>query len=248
MSAPQPTITVILSSERTGSNLLVGLIDSQPGAQVGGELFNQTCVADNEIPFPGLQHDGELLALRQRDPGAFLQRLAERAAEQGATAVVGYKVFYRHLDQWPAAREHLLANRDARVIHLRRRQPVHQVVSYRRAVDTGEWQRAKDAPRTGPAPRVEITIDQLAADLVQLEAWVEKYDAAFSGHRKITLWYEDIASDPAAASLDVCRFLDLPPVAGQVRYKKTGTTAMRDSVANFDALCADLRRWIDDCG
>ncbi|MEM7203446.1 MAG: Stf0 family sulfotransferase [Planctomycetota bacterium] len=242
-SKPAPSTFLILGSERTGSNLLVGLIDSHPDAIVGEELFNKSCLENGNIPFPGLGKDEELIALRQQDQGRFLDRLYERVAERGC-AVLGYKIFYRQFDRWTTALQHLAGKPDLKVIHLRRRNLLRQLVSYQQAVITGQWKRRPGVERAPPPP-VELDLAQCVRTFLQIEDWARRYDEAFADHAKMTIWYEDMAVDPDGTAKACHEFLGLEPMpSGPLRYKKSGQSSVRDSIVNYDAVREGFARWL----
>ncbi|MBK8978309.1 MAG: sulfotransferase [Planctomycetes bacterium] len=243
---------IILAAERTGSNLLAGLLDSHPAIVLGGEFFNPTLSEQRRVPWPLVPEAAraELAARRDADPIGFLEQVFEQGRAKGYRAV-GFKLMYNHADRLPAVRDFLLSLPELRVVHLTRRNLVERFLSKRRAEVTGRWQKPVDDKGASSAvekpklPRIELEFDALVADLLKVERWQATYRSMFAGHPLLEVCYEDLADDPAGRAAPVVGFLGLDTgVELAVRYQKTGTDSLRDAIANYDELKASLARWL----
>jgi hypothetical protein len=130
---------VVLGDARTGSYMLVQALDSHASVTCFGELFNWD-VEYIDYNVPGYDRDSARdLALRNSDPTTFLR---ERIfCERGAgTQAVGFKLLYSHVwGGFPGLLEALAADRELRVVHLKRRNLLRRLVSTRLAQASGVW-------------------------------------------------------------------------------------------------------------
>lgn len=240
---------VILAAERTGSNLLAGLLDSHPDMIAAGELFNPLVRKSGDLPWR-LARKSEvaaLAALRESDPVAFLERLAEQAGGAGL-GFFGFKLLYFHADKCEPARRHLAGNAQVRVLHLTRQNLLRRYVSLLRAKATGEWQRRADEGGPQQQPKVAVSLPEFLKDAARIRAWEQDYRAAFAGHPVLELTYEELSEDPAGVGRRAVEFLGGDPEAPlDVRTRKTGVDPLRDAVSNYDELSEQLAAFAGFC-
>ena len=80
-----PRRFLMVGAERTGTNLLIGLLNQHAGCFCGGELFNSGVIAKGKLPWFDLE-DAErdrLLELRLNDPLRFLAEIEKDGDRQG---------------------------------------------------------------------------------------------------------------------------------------------------------------------
>lgn len=138
--AGRPRAFVIVSSARSGSNLLVSYLRQVSRAACFGEILRGE--------FPGkegwdrlvtrLDLPPEASALHRSDLTAFWELFLSRALQRRHWA--GAKVFYYHREADPVWTRFAAA--DHRVIHLWRDATLEQYVSRLLAVESGEWKSA----------------------------------------------------------------------------------------------------------
>jgi LPS sulfotransferase NodH len=149
----EPRVFVIVTSSRSGSNLLVGYLRQVRQAACFGEIFRDT--------FPGRQGWDKLVErldlprdvadLHARDVTAFWELVLEQGLRRRRW--VGAKAFYYHRrgDRiWDR-----FGQDDHRVIHLWRDATFDQYVSRLLAVSSGEWK----GPDGRPASREGGTVE-----------------------------------------------------------------------------------------
>jgi LPS sulfotransferase NodH len=243
---------LILAAERTGSNLLAGLLDSHPSILAGGELFNPFLTPLREVPWRLIPKERieEFARMRDRDPVGFLFAIYQLALDAGKTAI-GFKLMYGQGDELyqraPAVRDVLSGPPPFRLIHLTRKNLVERFVSQRRAEQTGSWQtRVGKTTNDTSRPKLTVAAHDLVADLERVENWQRVYRHAFAAHPILEIEYEELAADPQGTARRCADFLGVPPVASfEVRYAKTGTDRLEDAIENLDDLRSMLRRWLD---
>jgi LPS sulfotransferase NodH len=206
---------VILSVGRTGSELLVSLLDSHPLIVCDGEVLNP----------------------RPRFSDHYLAANAARAGLRGARAY-GWKLLQGQIpNDGYVSRLH---NRGYRIIFLERRDLVQQAISFIRAERIGYHHR-RDDNATYPAlhiPAVEVLV---AAYFCDQGAAVVRSMVSQVPH--LALVYEDDLADGALhqGTVDrVCRYLGLPSAPVASDHVKITPRRTRDMVTNFDEIAALL--------
>lgn len=238
---------VLLSAERTGSNLLTELLQSHPNVQSAGELFNPGQIEAGVLDMP-LVDAAELpamLELRRRDPAALHADFLQRACNVGCHAA-GFKLMYYHAAVDNRVVDHLLGLRDLHVVHLVREDRLARWISMMHAVQSGSWWApigAAKATRESVELKPRETIMALESD----ELLEERFRATFADRRMHVVTYEQLASDLQGTAAQVLDFLgvDVRPLHAQ--SVKTGERDPRVTVRNWRELTAALRdtRWED---
>lgn len=226
---------VVMGAERTGSNLLVGMLDARPDFLCANELFNRREIVDGKVAWPArVEADQtELAALRARDPAGLLARLAADAARAGA-AHCGFKLMYGHALPDDRIVEATAGDPGCRVVHLLRRDRLQRWLSHVRAVVSDRW---FGGGRDDGAP-VELPVVATATDFAAHEALEARFRAAFAGLPTLELDYEDLATrlPEAARRLGALFGVDLGDL--QPRTHKTGPQDPWAAIANRDELRA----------
>lgn len=208
---------VIITQARTGSNLLVSLLDSHPGIDARGELLRR---------LEGATVEARVAGIYGRKPRR--------------VRAVGFKCFYYHpLDArdapvWPV----LDAVAGLHVVHLVRRNALRTITSRRLADLTGTWIE-RGAPSNGPGagtkPRVTFTVDELRAAFEQSEAWAQACRARFAGHPLLEIAYEDLVDDPGVLD-QVVAFLGLRPQRLRTSLQRQNPEPLRALIEDYDGL------------
>jgi LPS sulfotransferase NodH len=235
---------LIVSAVRTGSNLLLGYLNSHPDCFAGGELFRDVCIEKEDWLAPtrpeALQRFEELAELRQRDPIQFVDYVFAVKTYRA----IGYKLIYYDAEKNEDITAYLAGIDDIRVIHLKRKNLLRRLLSMRRGEKTGIWHMSRSAPDDPQRPRQMLSLMECAWDFNYIEAMESKYDALFAKHNMIEVFYEDLAAKPSLALARVLGFLDLPQREDLSCYtKKLGTDTLRDAIENYDELKSRFSRW-----
>jgi Domain of unknown function (DUF6473) len=237
-----PTRFLVVCAERTGSNVLLGLLGSHPDCFVAGELFNPRLIKAGSVPGVAESEHAELVDLRRTDPVKFVDRVFDSAAGKGYRAI-GFKFMYNHGDLSTDARGHLANDKEIRVIHLKRRNLLRRLLSDRRAQSTDVWAQTADTSAP-PPPAVRLGFVESVWNFGHLENKQAEYQDLFGDHAVLELFYEDLEADPQSAGERAASFLGLRAgVPLEVRFKKTGTDSLRAAIVNYDELKADMLRW-----
>jgi LPS sulfotransferase NodH len=227
LPAPDVARFVILTAGRAGSELLVSLLD-----------------AHSEI-----QCDSEWWTRPRRDPEALIRGRSALAGWRGRKAY-GFKVLAGHLDQLPgpAGRDDHLRRMAADgwlVVHLRRRNVLHQAVSARRAALTQYHYRAGTAPPFVPM-RVDVSaVLSLAAHLEALDA---RHDRLLVGVDAFELTYEDDLEqrpDQVRTVARLCALVGVTPEATTTDVVRVHPPLLEQMLLNYPELAgaAAGTRW-----
>ena len=130
---------LILAQARSGSNMLARALNSSTSITCFGEIFNFELDGIGYGGVEGYDHrNAKDRALRDSDCGAFLRDriYCQYPKEIGA---VGWKLLYDQFWGYPGLLEHLIEDRRLRVLHLRRRNLLRALLSFKIARTTGIW-------------------------------------------------------------------------------------------------------------
>jgi len=220
---------VVLSRSRTGSNMLIQALDAQPHIAADYEIFSR---------------------LRGRREVDILDRAYGR--QPFYIRAKGFKIFYYHPQDADgiAVWELLQAVQGLHVIHLRRRNILHALVSSRLAYQTGIYGVRSDkeaAAYRDVMPTVRFTPEELERDFQQTRSWEREGIARFDGRPILDITYEDMTADLPGEFARITDFLGVAPRPPHTDFKKQRTRPLHDTVENYDTLKAHFRgsEWED---
>lgn len=211
---------VILARSRTGSNLLVTFLNSHPNIRSDWEIFAH---------LEGRNYADVLGEIWSSQPRTVKAR--------------GFKLFYYHPkdEACPQLWEALAAMPDLHVIHLKRRNILHTMVSLEIARMEGVW-AIKTAQQEAVAERhatsVSFTREELEKGFHKTRAWERAGENLFRNQAMITVYYEDLVSDHDHEFRRLTNFLGVPYRAPRTRLRKQNRRDMRQVVSNHDELKA----------
>jgi LPS sulfotransferase NodH len=236
---------VIVAAERTGTNLLVSLLNQHEYCLCGNELFNPVNIARDTIPWPDIAEPERerLIALRRADAVEFWKDLCATSLSRGYRAV-GFKLMYSHGLTERALLEYLLVDRGIRVIHLTRRNLLRRLVSERQARATNQWAVVSGAKVDSRLP-VAITINDFVESIQIVEAQQARFHSMFRDHPVLRIVYEDLAERPERVAARAAEFLGLSQRSNRpsIVYQKTGAEDLSQAITGFDELRARVRWW-----
>jgi LPS sulfotransferase NodH len=236
---------VIVAAERTGTNLLIGLLRDYPRCLIGNELFNPVNYERGVVPWPDVPEPApdELLDLRRSNPVRFWDRLAEEGGRAGFRTI-GFKLLYAHGLAQPDLLDHLARDKATLIIHLKRRNLLRRLISERQASVTGTW-AVSGRKTVDRRPKVAISMEEILSSFRLTEERAATFAALFADHRVLDIAYEDLADRPLETAARAARFLGLePPVSPPtVKYSRTGADRLEDALVEFAVLRARMLRW-----
>lgn len=181
---------VVTSAGRSGSELLVTMLNSHPDIVCRGEIFNAVDDAYKARIRSGMSHMDMLEATYAMCPWK----------------TRGFKLLYFHAqDGGGEVWRHLESQDDIKVIHLVRDNGLARFISWKISKETGIWQYYTE--RDDNPTHVTLSIDECVRTWEGCEQREKEVDAGFSGHPFMKLHYSDLGSDPDAVTDTVQDFL-----------------------------------------
>jgi hypothetical protein len=266
MTSSSYTRFVVLTHPRTGSTLLSRALNSHPRITCFGEVFNWV-LTHVDFTVEGYdESNADDLNLRNKDPVAFLQ---ERIFCQppGMSSAVGFKLHYSHCSPpwgFPALLDHLVQDKEVRILHLQRRNMLKSLASEKIATITGRYMHARAAARLRNIPkafihpvtalkkaraiiaqnvlsrqrprRVTLSVEECKAYFEETELTVKQHDELFGEHDRLSLFYEEILSARDDTFARAQSFLGVEPLVLAVALTKQSPDDLRTILENYDEL------------
>lgn len=249
MGAPEAVQFILLSTPRTGTNLIVEMLNSHPDCLAGYELFSEVDIENNHLAWylDNVTLDSPALCeLRRRDPVRLIEELHALSVARGFKAS-GFKLMYYQAEDQPAVRDYLLQNSAIRVIHVKRHNRLRRLVSMRQAMASGDW-RVVAGQRIAPQP-VRLSLEEIAWDIAEVKRYEREYGVLDDTQRVLHLYYEEMVQDIPGTARQLWSFLGLRAWSSvKIETLKTGTATLRQSIANYAELqeqIAELSSYFD---
>ena len=228
---------VVVGVARTGSTLLLNLLNAHPTVIAFGELFRGNGAIGWDIPPFVTQQSLHFRRMADTQPLEFLETVVFRRWPR-EVAAVGFKLFYYHARSGPQAMvwDHLRKEPGLAIIHIKRRNILEQYISLRVAHATDVWSTAKQP--NGTAAPISLVPEDCLRHFEEVRAQEEACDAFFAGCRILTLAYEDLVADRALAMKAVGAHLALSLDSTKPSIVRQRTQPLSRAIANYDELRA----------
>lgn len=209
---------VVLTRDRTGSNMLIQSLNSHPNISADYEIFAK---------------------LSGRTEKSILDKSFGK--QPFYIKAKGFKIFYYHPQDASGSSiwDMLCSIEGLHVIHLKRRNILHALVSSKVAYTTGVYgvrsdkERAKYLRKISP---VRFSAENLGVEFRQTENWEQAGDTRFRDHPILDVYYEDLVARFNQEFRRVTEFLGVEYRTPKTDFKKQRTSSMREIVANYDEL------------
>ncbi len=229
----------IVTTFRTGSELLIDLLNSHPKIRCDGEVLTED---------PPLAY--------------LLVRGKARAAAARHYEAYGFKALAIHLmDHFslpdPSLMQRLAADGTV-FIHLQRRNILRQMVSYLKASSTQRWHARSEDDTDPPVARDDqwfeplrwrqpltesftVDIPTLLFGMRAIEIQNDGLAWLIAGYPQLTMWYEDALEDAAnhQATVDsVCDFIGIASHPVKTQMRKLAARSLVEDVPNYDEVAS----------
>lgn len=228
---------VILAHARSGSNLLVYSLRSDPRVVSFGEIFHP----HDTLVMPLSETPGLRYLHRQR-PLQFLQQAVYGGYARGIEAV-GFKVFPDHVPeggQLQPVKEWLASQRDIAVIHLTRRNLLRYYVSLCIARKTAVWISPSHKQGRNAAPSLRIDPREAEAAFTRRLSLNAASRSPYAHHPMLEMTYEALEAAPQAEFARVQAFLGLASRPLEIRTSRQEQRPLTQIIENYAEL---ERRW-----
>ena len=206
---------IVLTRSRTGSNLLISLLESHPNIRADGEIF---------MELNGRDYTDSLAKVFAKQPYYIRAR--------------GFKIFYYHpRDDASCGLWNDLVNLDDLcVIHLKRRNILRTLISQKIAASQDVWLATSPSHHNGENKAVTFTVEQLKKGFRRTRKFEEDGDARFRKHPLMSVYYEDLIDDTEAVFREVSDFLGVQYLPPKTNLRRQNPESINDLLENYDQL------------
>ncbi len=230
---PNPqTRFVIIASERTGSNLLLSLLNSHPSIRTKGEVIGESRLRQKEIHAQILTC-GCCRYIRN----CFKQHNLEQA--------VGTKILYHQFRKWYANRwqieglnqalECLRGDTQIKIIHLKRRNRLKTMASGIIALQTKKYVKTISNEKEQEM-QIELPKEKCEEFFGKIGEVEQEFDGYFQGHDKIEVYYEDLVSNNESVHEKILDFLGVNRLDLKAKTLKQRKKPLSETIRNYGEL------------
>ncbi|WP_040496992.1 Stf0 family sulfotransferase [Fulvivirga imtechensis] len=180
---------VIVCTGRSGSTLLHTYLNSHPQIWSYGEILRKRLVKEKPI--------------------ISLERMVFKPHTKAIRAI-GLKMFYDYREQeaYQRAFEEVVNDRDIKVIHLTREDKRQQLISLKRAEETGIW---SSTSKLQTKVEVDFSAEELVAYEKKINSSATEIRSLFASHQMLEVTYEALTTDAQEVLSRVQQFLGVKP-------------------------------------
>jgi hypothetical protein len=237
---------VVTCAARTGSSMLMNLLQSHPDVMSHMEIFNPARVEGLSGVYRTRLAEEPRLEQRMRDlrkhaPAAFLYKLA---FDTQGRRHAGFKWKYEELllPMFAGARAVLLADTDIKIVHLRRRNLLRRYLSWWVANHVTGITMTRIGEKKPAVPPVLLDPVICQADFEMTLRSAEFVQHLFRKHQVLNVSYEDLTGEMAeTAHAGLLEFLGISPRPLRTVIAKLADDDLAQSIANFDDLKAHFQ-------
>ncbi len=204
---------VIISRSRTGSTLLMSLLDSHPNIECVGEIFKNT---QGIAPF----------TVWVRYFGKRLKRIK----------AVGFRMFYYHPENGDQKVWELLkADSSIVIVHLTRQHLLRMLLSQRIGVKTNRWKQRENekTPLALRDKQIYLSVLECEAFFLDTTRFERETRQSFVNHTVIELVYEDLVANKSRALLPVFEGFKVPTVTTTTDLIKQNKEFLSELCVNY---------------
>lgn len=229
---------IVLTSPRSGSNLLCSSLTQHDNLVCRGELFGE------DGPHIGLSprnfNSNWLAMYRDRDAARFL-KCFHFNPYPAAIHAVGFKVFPKHLmhnDYGPVI-SGLLADHKTKVIVLQRHNYLERYASFKKANASQQWAnwiyQQNNVAASKPEP-MELTTQELDLEFLRLSQEDQVIADLVKDRPYLQVNYDELAGDFESQLGRVQRYLGVPEQPVVVRTGRQRKGSIQENIANYAEL------------
>lgn len=214
---------IVLTKQRTGSNLLINSLQAHPQMKVFGEVFRG-----------GI--DESIKTMVRASAADYLNtRIFNK--QPGAIRAVGFKIFYHHpaWDPSGAVWRYLLDQENLRVIHLKRENALRSLVSKKIAQKTDVWKESGQAGET-PDKRVVLSLEECLEYFETTARHEKEGDERFADKPLLQMTYERLTGDFDQQIARIQEFLGVDPMPLPIKTSKQNPETLAELIENFDQV------------
>jgi hypothetical protein len=231
---------MITCAARTGSSMLVNLLQSHPQITCHMEIFNPKRVegfyGSYRKALSDPAYEERMRALRHNDPKTFIYKIA---FDPQGRRCVGFKFKYDEfiLPVFSGTREILIGDRDINIVHLRRRNLLKRYLSWFVVNKvTGKTMRTVREAEI-ESPPVVLNPDECRKNFEETERREANAREIFRDHRVFELAYEDLTNELADATVDqLQKFVGVGVRSLRTVFAKLSKDQLSKEISNYSEL------------
>lgn len=232
---------IILTTARSGSNFLLGMLNAHSQVLAFGELFREKKTIGWDIdPYDRYLQSHRLKRLSQTDPVAFLKNHVF-INFPGKIKAVGFKIFYYHAQD--ESRGHLWGflrgQNDINVIHLKRMNTLKTMLSLKKAFLTNKW--TQTSLEHEERSSISLDYDECLENFNWTHKSQKQFDIFFQNHPKLNVTYEDLASDTDKELARIQKFLGIDYEICKPATIKQSNQILSQAISNYSELKAKFK-------
>lgn len=224
---------IILSSDRNGTNLLSGLLNSHPMITSHHECFRTEFFQTGD--HGGFIDRFLLRPYRDAFPIPFIHSYIYRWYSQKIRAV-GFELFYKHarkeksVNIWNFIRN----SNNIKIIHLKRINLLRTYLSLITAYKTGLWLTI-DRSQIHPIS-VHLSAKKCRAFFIMTDIYRNYFDTFFQHNKVLHVTYEHLVNNQNKEIRRILSFLHVPYQNLHCPLIKINTQSLKQSIQNYAAL------------
>lgn len=204
---------IIISTSRTGSTLLMALLNDHANINCEGEIFKNLNGKSCELIW-----------------GEFFNNRSQK------TKQVGFKLFYSHprgedKKIWDIISE----DKDVKIIHLMRKNILRIFLSQKIGLKNKLWTENIFKPNNTPLESKKVALDfqEAQAAFHKISDYQDKTKKLFKNHSYLETYYEDIVADRESELKNIFHFLGLPKMKVSADNKKQNPENLNELIDNY---------------
>lgn len=208
---------VVITRSRTGSNLLISLLNSHPQIDAFGEKFNRLGESD-------------------------CKTIYNQIFPKTSAKTRGFKIFYYHpLDSEDKQIWDFLKNDSKiKIIHLQRANLLRTHISRLIAGKTDKWSSQGNNKVALENKKVQIDVNELLSDIKTTKNYIQKTQKAFKNHDLYEVSYQELVTNRANTMECIFNFLQVSKFAPKSDLKRQNPEPIKDIVLNYDEVYSKL--------
>ncbi len=229
----QVTNFVIFGTDRTGSTLLVSLLNAHPVICCDGEILHRGSWRRPLRP---------LLYFWRRVPYPFFAYRSRYLCRHTHKAIYGFKLFPSHLAH-PVVTIQQLHKNGWLILHLQRRSLFQQSLSAVVAAVTGRWHGRAEA--IAPPPNLSINPETFSASLLRVYRQRQICQQSLQSIPHLNIYYEDDLEAPkqwSATIHRICSYLGTSTSSVYTKMNKPWSRPYQEIVTNYDELLTRFKQ------
>jgi LPS sulfotransferase NodH len=150
-----------------------------------------------------------------------------------------YQLSQEHAEGWrvpeiPQLLDHLVGDKEFRVIHLKRQHLLETLISIRVAAATKQYGLINEDKKI--ERRIELGAEECVKHFEQTRQWESEFEGYFTNHPYMELTYENLTTVRDRECNRILDFLDVPRKKLETRMLNQRTKSLSETVTNYRPL------------